>query len=116
LKFIASGIITIEMMQKAKGRVPTLPKQVNQSTGKVSNQSTCFNEVTWGKRCESYVKSAKNLSNSRFDEVVDLAVKCLKTTHHITDDTDVIEIDEEEEDVQANIIDISSGSESDDCK
>jgi len=90
LKFIASGIITIEMVQKAKGRVPTLPKQVN--------------------------KSAKNLSNSRFDEVVDLTVKCLKTTHHITDDTDVIEIDEEEEDVQANIIDISSGSESDDCK
>ena len=90
MKFIASGIITIEMVQKAKGRVPTLPKQVN--------------------------KLAKNLSNSCFDEVVDLTVKCLKTTHHITDDTDVIKIDEEEEDVQANIIDISSGSESDDCK
>jgi len=71
------------MVQKAKGRVPTLPKQVNQSTDKVLNQLTCFNEVMWGKCWESYVKLAKNLSNSHFDEVVNLTVKCLKTTHHI---------------------------------
>jgi hypothetical protein len=42
LKLIASGTITIEMVQKAKGRVLTLPKQINQATGKASNQFTGF--------------------------------------------------------------------------
>ena len=48
-----SGIITIEMVQKAKGKVPMLPKQINHVASKVSNQSTGFNEVTWGTRCKS---------------------------------------------------------------
>ena len=104
------------MVRNAKGKVPTLPKQINQSTGKVSNQLTGFNEVVWGKRCQSYVKSAKKLSASRFDEIITLASEFMKTTHHIIDDTDIIEIDEEE-DVRANIIDISSGSEDEaNCK
>ncbi|KIM86487.1 hypothetical protein PILCRDRAFT_4965 [Piloderma croceum F 1598] len=111
LKFIASGIITIEMVQDAKGKVPTLPKQINQSTGRVSHQLTGFNEVTWGMRCKSYVKSAKGLSATRFDEVVRLATEFTKINHGLIDeDDDIIEI-EEEEDIRANIIDISSGSE-----
>jgi len=47
LKFIAAGTITIEMVQKAKGKVPTLPKHINKAMGKASNQLTGFNEVTW---------------------------------------------------------------------
>jgi hypothetical protein len=117
LKFIASGIITIEMVQNAKGKVPTLPKQINQLTGRVSHQLMGFNEVTWGTHCKSYVKSAKKLSAIRFDEVVRLATEFTKINHHlINEDDDIIEI-EEEEDIRANIIDISSGSEDEaECK
>ena len=95
------------MVQRAKGKVPTLPKQINHATGKVSNQLTGFNEVTWGTRCKSYVKSAKKLSNTRFDEVVRLATEFMKVNHRLVDeDDDVIEI-EDDEDICANIIDIS---------
>lgn len=59
LKLVSSGTITIEMVRKAKGRIPTLPKQINQATGKASNQLTGFNELAWGARCANYVKSAK---------------------------------------------------------
>ncbi|KIM74444.1 hypothetical protein PILCRDRAFT_92610 [Piloderma croceum F 1598] len=96
------------MVQKAKGKIPTLPKQINHTTGKVSNQSTGFNKVTWGVRCKSYVKSAKKLTDDRFDKVVCLATEFMKVNHCLVDeDDDVIEI-EEDEDVRANIIDISS--------
>jgi hypothetical protein len=114
LKFVAAGTITVEMVQNAKGKVPALPKQMNQTTGRVSKQATGFNEVIWGKRCRSYVTSAKGLSPSRFDEVVGLAMEFMKTTHRPMDH-DIIEIEEEEEDIRANIIDISSDSE-DECK
>jgi len=98
------------MVQKAKGKVPTLPKQINHVAGKVSNQSTGFNEVTWGMRCKSYVKSAKKLSGTRFN-VVCLATEFMKVNHHLVDeDDDVIEINEDK-DIRANTIDISSSSE-----
>lgn len=104
------------MVQNAKGKVPTLPKQINQSTGKVSTQLTGFNEVAWGKRCKSYMRSAKGLSSSRFDEVVSLATEFMKTTHHIIDD-DIIEVDDDDNDIHTNIIDISSSSEDEtECK
>lgn len=106
------------MVQDANGKVPALPKQVNQSTGKVSKQVIGFNEVTWGKRCKSYVISAKKLSSSRFDEIVGLATEFMKTIHPIMDDDIKIE-DEVEEDIRANIIDVSSDSEDEvnsDCK
>ena len=112
LKLIASGTITIEMVQKAKGRVPMLPKQINQATGKASNQFTGFNEALWGTRCSSYISSAKKLSASRFDEIISLAAEYLKV-----EDDDVIEIaDDDDDDIRANIVDVSSGSEGDiDC-
>ena len=83
LKLILAGNITVEMAQNAKGKVPTLPKQINQATGKVSKQAIGFNEVTWGKRCVSYVKSAKGLSSTRFNEIMELASAFMKTTNRI---------------------------------
>jgi hypothetical protein len=104
------------MVQKAKGKIPTLPKQINHATGKVSNQSMGFNEVTWGVRCKSYVKSAKKLTNDRFDKVVSLATEFMKVNHRLVDeDDDIIEI-EEDEDIRANIIDISSSEDEAECK
>jgi hypothetical protein len=104
------------MVQKAKGKIPTLPKQINHATGKVSNQSMGFNEVTWGVHCKSYVKSAKKLTNDRFDKVVSLATEFMKVNHRLVDeDDDIIEI-EEDEDIRANIIDISSSEDEAECK
>jgi hypothetical protein len=116
LKLIVSGIIIIEMVQKAKGRIPTLPKQINQATGKVSNQFTVFNEASWGARCSAYVKSAKKLSTSQFDEIVTISAEYMKASQNL-DDEDVIEIpDDDDNDIRANIIDHSSSSEEDtDC-
>src|ERR1700677_67062 len=105
------------MVEKAKGKVPMLPKQINQSMGKVSHQLTGFNEVTWGKCCKSYVASAKKLSEARFDEVVRLATEFTKINPRLIDgDDNVIEI-EDEEDIHVNIIDIPSSSEDEvECK
>jgi hypothetical protein len=105
------------MVQKAKGKVLMLPKQINQLTGKVSHQLTGFNKVTWGNRCKSYMASAKKLSEARFDEVVRLATEFMKINPHLVDnDNDIIEI-EDEEDIRANIIDISSSSKDEaECK
>ena len=105
------------MVQNAKGKVPTLPKQINQATGKASNQLTGFNEVSWGVRCRSYMKSAKDLSNSRFDNIIELAQEFAKVNHRIVDDPDIIEIEDDEEDIRANIVDNASDSEDEaDCK
>ena len=104
------------MVQKAKGKVPTLPKQVNQATGKASNQLMGFNEVTWGLQCRSYVKSTKKLTASRFEKIITLAKKYM-TTPRTVESTTVIEIDDGEDDVRANIVDRSSGSEPEsDCE
>ena len=103
------------MVQKAKGKVPTLPKQINQAIGKVSNQSMGFNKVTWGLRCRSYVKSTKKLTASQFEKIVTLAKKYMATP--CIEPITIIEIDDDDNDVHANIIDCSSGSEPEsDCE
>jgi hypothetical protein len=105
------------MVQNAKGKVPTLLKQINQAMGKASNQLTGFNEVSWGVHCQSYVKSAKDLSNSRFDNIIELAQEFAKVNHHIVDDPDIIEIEDNEEDIHAIIVDNASDSKDEaDCK
>lgn len=110
LKLIQSGTITVEMVQKAKGRIPTLPKQINQATGRASTHFTGFNEITWGGRCASYVKSAKKLSSSRFMEVIKLATEYSKVQK---DDEDIIEVLDDEDDIRANIVDNTSSGEED---
>ena len=75
-----------------------------------------FNEVTWGLQCQSYVKLTKKLTASWFDKIITFAKKYMTTPHAIKSTT-VIEIDEEEEDAHANIVDHSSGSEPEsDCE
>ena len=111
LKLISSGTITIEMVRNAKGRIPTLPKKINQATGKASHQLTGFNEITWGSRCADYVKSAKKLSASRFQDIISLASEYSKVNQNFEDD-DIIEIMDDDDDIRANIIDNFSSSDS----
>ena len=116
MKLIASGLITIEMVRKAKGRVPTLPKQINHATGKTSNHLTVFNESSWGTRCSSHVKSAKKLSASPFDEIISLSAEYMVKAGQNIEDEDVIEIhddDGNDDDIRAIIVDHASSSEED---
>ena len=102
--------------QKAKGKVPTFPKQINKATGKASNQLMGFNEVTWALQCWSYVKSTKKLTASQFDKIITLTKKYMMTPHTV-ESTTIIEIDEEEDDAHANSVNHSSGSEPEsDCE
>jgi len=112
LKFIASGIITVEMVQISKGKVPMLPKKINQATGKASNHLMGFNEVTWGTYCQSYMKSTKNLSDKQFDKIIKIAMEYVMTGNCTVNDTDIIEI-EDNKDAHANIVDHECGVESD---
>ena len=114
MKLIASGTITIVMVKQAKGQVLTILKQMNQATGKPSNL-TMFSDMLWGMCCISYIKSAKNLSNPQFNEIIMLAVGYMKVSQTV-DDKDVIEIpDDKVEDIHANIVD-NSLSKGEDCK
>jgi hypothetical protein len=98
------------MVRNAKGRIPILPKKINQATGKASHQLTGFNELSWGSRCSNYVKSAKKLSVSRFEEIISLAAEYTKVNQNFEDD-DIIEIPDDDDDIRANIVDHSSSSE-----
>ena len=105
------------MVQKAKGWILTLPKQIDQATGKVSSLFTVFNKVSWGTHCSAYVKSAKKLSTSYFNEIITLSTEYIKASQDL-EDKDVIEIpdDDDNDNIHANIIDYSSSGEDDtDC-
>lgn len=110
LKLISSGTITVEMVQNAKGRIPILPKKINQATGKASHQLTAFNETSWGSRCSNYVKSAKKLSTSRFEKIISLATEYMKVSQNF-ENNEVIEVPDDDDDIRANVVDNSSSSE-----
>lgn len=110
LKLISTGTITIELILNApKGKLPNLPRNLNESTGKQSTLSTGFNEVNWGARCWAYAKSAQSLSASRFDEICHLASEYMKTTSCVTDENDTHDtFDDDDDGVRANIVDNST--------
>jgi hypothetical protein len=64
--------------------------------------------MSYGVRVVSYVKSARNLSNPRFNDIIRLAANYMKVSQPV-DNEDVIEIlDDEAEDICTNIVDNSS--------
>ena len=96
--------------------MPALPKQINHTTGKTSNQLTVFNEPSWGMHCSSYVKLAKKLSASRFDEIIILSAEYMVKASQNLEDEDVIEIhddDGDNDDICAIIVDHASSSKED---
>jgi hypothetical protein len=97
------------MVKNSKGQVPMIPKQMNQATGKASNQVTGFSKASWGVHCSAYVKSAKKLSASQFNEILSLATEYMKAgPNHEVDN--IIEIVDDDDDIHANIINHSSSS------
>ena len=61
---------------------PRLPKRLNKSTGKESNREVAFcdtgNEEGWGLATWSFAKSARSLSDRKFDKIQKLAMEHVK--------------------------------------
>jgi hypothetical protein len=68
----STGTITVEMVRTAKRtKNIVLPKKLNQSTGKISNRQTGFNDVSWGDSTRAYAQSIKaSLSDKSFDKIL----------------------------------------------
>ena len=81
---ISSGTITISMIQSSTA--PRLPKWLNKATGKESNREAAFcdtgNEEGWGLATWSFAKSARSLSDQKFDKIQQLTMKHVKPATH----------------------------------
>ncbi|KAI0284419.1 hypothetical protein BC826DRAFT_158259 [Russula brevipes] len=50
LSLVATGTLTVSMAYASKGKMVTVPRTVNHSTGKVPMQQTGFSDAAWGHR------------------------------------------------------------------
>jgi hypothetical protein len=83
------GMLTVEMIHATKGRNVMLPKTLNHLMGKISNQKTGFNDVTWGKTTCKYVRlilKAYKKKPENFDEIITCAKEFSKKSCHAKDD------------------------------
>jgi hypothetical protein len=73
LTLIATGTLTVAMARASRGKTVALPRTFNPSTGKVSLRQTGFNDAAWGRATRSYAKSARSLSNVKFNAITQAA-------------------------------------------
>ncbi|KAG1721176.1 uncharacterized protein EDB91DRAFT_1064536, partial [Suillus paluster] len=110
--------LTIKMVQAAKNKTSiSLPKTMNQTTGKVSCWQTGFNDVSWGTSTRAYAKAImKNLHEDKFEVIIASAMEFSKKKSHPGDDVnDAALKDELDLDERAQLVDISdTESEGDD--
>jgi hypothetical protein len=113
LRLVATGTLTIDMV--AKGKTVNLPKTMNLATAKESMRQTGFSDVAWGKATRNYAKSARTLTNAKFDIPIKEAKGFVKPIRgrKTTQATEVIDVDEDDE--RAYLVD-NSDDESDECK
>ena len=64
LRLVATGTLTIDMINAAKGKTVNLPKTMNLATAKESMRQTGFSDVAWGKATHNYAKSAHSLMST----------------------------------------------------
>jgi hypothetical protein len=84
--FWATRTVTTEMVRTAKSRNIPLPKKLNQSTGKVSNRQTGFNDASWGRSTRAYVRGIDvNLSSKNFDIIIRRAMAFARKSRHAED-------------------------------
>ena len=117
LTLIATGTLTVAVARASKGRTVNLPRTFNLSTGRESMRQTGFNDTTWGKTTRSYVKSARSLSNAKFNAIIQAAqpfviLKPDRVRNKATDAMEVISIDDSE-DERAHLV---YNSDNNECK
>jgi hypothetical protein len=106
------------MARASRGKTVALPRTFNPSTGKVSLRQTGFNDAAWGRATRSYAKSARSLSNVKFNAITQAAQPFVlpkpdRVRNKATEDMEVISIDDDD-DERAHLVDISDDE--DDCK
>ena len=74
-------MLTVTMVHAAKGKMVSLHKTFNLSTGKESMCQNGFSYVAWGKATHSYAKSACALTKVKFNGIVQLAQEFMKPNH-----------------------------------
>jgi hypothetical protein len=117
LTLVATKMLTVAMARASKGKMVTLPRTLNLSTGKESIRQTGFSDTIWGKATHGYAKSARSLTNAKFEAIIKDAQEFMKPIcahNKTTDPTEVIDIDDDDDDEQACLVD-NSGSDTE-CK
>lgn len=110
LTLVATGTLTIDIAHASKGKNIPLPRTVNLSTGKESMRQTGFSDIAWGKTTRSYATRAKSLANAKFDVIIQDAkqfLKPIRSRNKITEATDVINIDDDDDDERVHLVDNS---------
>jgi hypothetical protein len=116
LTLIADGIITIESINEARGKIPALPKTINTNTGKPSTTALAFNDDSWGKVSRSYTKSARKMvaqSVAKFEAIEKAAIEFAKTNTRVMESTITSELapdatSEDDDDGRGNLSDNDS--------
>ncbi|KAG2335812.1 hypothetical protein BDR05DRAFT_953807 [Suillus weaverae] len=102
--------LTIKMVQAAKNKTSiSLPKTMNQSTGKVSCRQTGFNDISWGTLTRAYAKAImKNLHEDKFEVIIASAMEFSKKKSHPGNDIDDAAVEDDLDlDEHAQLVDIS---------
>ena len=106
LSLVATGTLTVAMARASKGKMVTVPRAVNRSTGTVSMQQTGFSDAAWGKATRRYAKLARSLTDAEFEAIVKHAQELMIRGCN-EDSTEAIDIDDDE-DERACLVDNSS--------
>ena len=115
LLLIATQTIMIAMVCTARGKVIPLPWLFNHATDKESTCLTGFNNTAWGGDTCSYVKSAHKLESTRFEKIPKRAKPFVvikgNCARKAALSAEVIEIDDNDEDEQACLVDANLDNE-----
>jgi hypothetical protein len=97
------------MAHASKGKMVALPWTLNHFTGKESMWHTSFSNTAWGKATCGYAKLAHMLVNTKFEAIVKDLQEFMKLIHaHNRDPTEVIDIDNNDDNERACLVDNSS--------
>jgi hypothetical protein len=100
------------MARASKGKMVTLPRTLNHSTGKESMQQTGFSDTTWGKATCGYTKSARALANTKFEAIIKDAQEFMKPIRaRNRDPKEVIDINDDNDDNERGCLVDNSDSE-----
>ena len=110
LTLVATGTLTMEMARASKGKTIPHPRTVNCATSKESMRQTGFSDDAWGRATHSYAISARSLVNTKFDTIIQDPKEFLKpiqSRNKSTEVMDIINIDDDEDDERAHLVDNS---------
>ena len=116
MTLVATRTLTVAMAHASKGKMVTLPRTLNLSTGKDSMCQTGFSDMAWGKATRCYATSVRSLANTKFDAIIQEArefMKPIQSRGKTTKPTEIINIDDCD-DERACLIDNSGSDE--ECK